>query len=169
MPGRLVDRDLGLDVHLLEQGSQHGQPERQLLGVDLGRVLRVVRGTVRRALGGRADGVGAPGNLTLVDDRFRLLRALFLHERQQHARIDPAHAQHVRGLAPLQDLDIDLRSFSSELEHSALDGFFDGATGELFSTERHRVPPRVTSSCCGSADGALHGCSARPARPDRSR
>src|SRR5258708_21891506 len=139
--GTAVEGDLGLDAHLLEQrlqdlaagGGTFGTQRRGLLGL----VGRAVGG----ALGGGADRVRAARHVALIDDRLGLLGPLLLGEREEHARVHTTHAEHVRGLAPLQDLDVDVGTFASELQQSALDRLFDGATGELFSPQRHRYPP----------------------------
>src|SRR5439155_13452200 len=84
---------------------------------------------------------GVARDLGLVDHRVGLGRALVFLEGQQDPRVLTAHTQHVRGLALLQDLDIDLGPFAPERPQPALDRFFDGATGELLPTQwAHRFP-----------------------------
>src|SRR5437762_714710 len=135
-PRPIVERDLRIDAHLLEQGLEDVEAEGELLG-ECGRGLI---GLVGHAIGGGPDGVGPARDLSLVDRGLGLLGALLLAEREEHARVDPAHAQPVRGLAALQDLDVHVHSLATELEQSALDGLLDRTPGELLTTKRHRVP-----------------------------
>jgi len=55
-----------------------------------------------------------PRDLGLVDHGIGLRRALVLLERQEDARVLATHTQDVRGLALLQDLDVDLGALATE-------------------------------------------------------
>src|SRR2546430_16861554 len=90
-PRPVVEGHIRLDVHLLEQRLQDTEPERELLGERRRRVLGLFGRAVRDAIGGGADRVRPARDVALIDDRLRLLRALFLGERQQHPRVDAAH------------------------------------------------------------------------------
>src|SRR6185503_1894318 len=112
--GTILERDFGVDAHRVEQFAQHGRAQRELLG-ERG------RGFLALLFARAHTGVGTARDLGLVDDRLGLGGALVLLEREHHARILAAHAQHIRGLALLEDLDVDLGAFAAERPQSALD------------------------------------------------
>src|SRR5688572_7538825 len=105
--GTILERYLGIDAHRFEQFAQDARAERELLGEGRRRLVGLF-------LTRRAHGVGTARYFGLVDDRLGLHRALVLLERQHYARVLAAHAQHVRRLPLLEDLDIDVRAFAAE-------------------------------------------------------
>src|SRR6266850_1079761 len=132
--GTILERHLGLDTHRLEQFAQHTRAQRELLR-ECGRYLFTF--LVAHA----SRGVGAARDLRLVDHRLGLGRPLVFLERQQHARILAAHAQYVRGLALLEDLDVDVGAFATERPQPPLDGLFHATAGEFLTAKRtHRFP-----------------------------
>src|SRR5688572_23497074 len=157
----ILERYLGIDAHRLEQFPQNARAERELLGEGRRRLVALF-------LTRRAHGVGTARHLGLVDHRLRLRGALVFLERQHHARVLAAHAQHVRRLPLLEDLDVDLRAFAAERPEPALDRLLHRAPRELLPTQwahffpllrpRRRPPfdrPDVVGSGSRSSDSSL--------------
>ncbi len=96
--------DLGLDAHRREHLSQDRRPKGEVLGERCRRLILVAR---------RPRHVRPSRHLGLVDGRLRLGGRVLL-EREEHARVLAAHAQHVRGLALLEHLDIDVGALSAK-------------------------------------------------------
>src|SRR5207245_10433738 len=83
-----------------------------------------------------ADRIGAPRDLRLVDHRLGLGRRLLLDEGNEHPGVLAANAEHVRRLALLEDLVLDVGALLAERTQSPLYRFLYRTASEFLPTQR---------------------------------
>ena len=152
----LLDLHVGIDPHDVQQRGKHLRSDGKLFTERRCRLLVLVR----RPGGHPAAWLRAPvrrtaRHLGLIHIRLGL-EGLGLLVRKQDARVLAAHAEHVRRLAPVEDLDVHLIAAATELAKAALDRLLDAAAAEFVAADgAHRLrlllPRRRLVSCWTSS------------------